>query len=162
MLDFDGIGLEPPFGPEDSRWYRALIHEWGHYGLGCRDEYEDADGNDYPEDENGVRQGPDGIMNNPFAFSELTTEISYHPDNWVPPNDPDTGLPMETTEHWADKEEGCWKTFFDNYYDAIFFDLDGDGMCDDEYDMTYEANVGPEVSESSQGSHCRFELMTGV
>jgi hypothetical protein len=149
MLDADQSKPNPPVGPEHPTWYRSLIHEWGHYGLSCWEEYKDANGVNYSEDGNGIPQGPDSIMNYQYVFSELTTEISYQ--QWTPPN----GV---TTEHYDREDECCWKTFFDNYIDVIWFDLDEDGEWDYEYDMTYESNVGPEISETSRGSHCVFDL----
>jgi hypothetical protein len=136
--------------PENELYYKAIIHEWGHYGLTCWDEYKDANGNYYPwrTDDPKVTEGPDSVMHAEYRWSELTTEVTYQ--NWVSPN----GI---TTEHrFRTGGESCWETFFWLYRDLIWFDLDDDNHRDVAYDTSYEAKVGPEIYGNDYAGYCKF------
>lgn len=102
--------------PDKGSYYRTIIHEWGHYGIGLYDEY--------------VGPGGDAeckvcIMDNQYGKSEMCTVSNHDPD--------------KDTNQEDYHGECCWKTFFDNYNTRLFFDLDNNNVKDTTYHNSYTA-----------------------
>jgi hypothetical protein len=119
--------------PSHGWWYQSLVHECGHYLLGCYDEYKDADDRDYL-----FLLGPDTLMENPALWVEISTNTTY--DWWIIP------LGYKTTKQMGEHKRNCWDTFHYYYKNIIWFDLDRDGVRDSTYPYSYVAIGGPGMS----------------
>jgi hypothetical protein len=124
------------FSPWDGTYGNVIAHEFGHFGMDLGDEYYDVPKHDYPW-YLGLG-GPPGFMDNQDWVSEMTTPIDYL--LWSPP--PDYGYPYHYTHH---NSESCWETFFNDFANRRWFDLNHDGARDITFPMGYVA-----VSDASQ------------
>jgi len=132
--------------PNEGRYPKTIVHEFGHYGFHLRDEYQDAQRDVYPCNwvwdpwpikKTCVRKGPPGFMNQESWYSEMTTANDYN--TWSPPSG------FDTTEHFATYGVSCWERFFDVWGNYIWFDLNKDGVDDTSYPSGYNAIGGPGV-----------------
>jgi hypothetical protein len=130
--------------PDAGRYYKTIVHEFGHYGFHFRDEYQDAQGRDYPCSWKlqglklvCVPKGPPGFMNVEFWYSEMTDKGDY--DSWSPPSG------YDTTEHFDSYGVSCWQRFYDVWHNYIWFDLNRDGNKDTSYHTSYNSIGGPGV-----------------
>jgi hypothetical protein len=132
--------------PDSGRYYKTIVHEFGHYGFHFRDEYEDKNGNDYPCNwvwdpfpikKTCVPKGPKGYMNAEWWYSEMTDKGDY--DSWSPPSG------YQTTEHFGDYGVSCWQRFYNVWKNYIWFDLNRDGAKDTSYHTNYDSIGGPGV-----------------
>ncbi len=95
----------------DLSHFRALVHEFGHYGLDLGDEYFDADG----REDTGAkcttdRSNADGVdqaclMANEKVATEMCSLLTVHPHS--------TNTMQEATRH-----EPCWETVYKRYQDT--------------------------------------------
>jgi len=126
--------------PDDPDYYKMITHEFGHYGLYLYDEYMHSDWSIIDID----KRMPT-LMANSYQYAELSTPLDYQNPNY------DTD-----TMQWYYNKESCWETFFRNYHDRIWFDLNNDGIQDTTSDTDndgiidvledYVANSGPSLS----------------
>ncbi len=88
---------------------RGFSHEFGHYGLGFRDEYKNSAGSYIFTDFNF------GMMDEPLDGSSMTSEISSN----LQYSDPS----KQQTAQWHWRKKSCWDDFqkaFEGDYDGIF------------------------------------------
>jgi hypothetical protein len=134
--------------PDSGTYYKAIIHEFGHYGMYLYDEYEDINGNSYGHDIWGRSKGPKSIMNDETATSEMSSQHTYN--SWNPPSG------FDTTEQYGQDEESCWETFVEKYLSKIWFDLDYNGVRDTDYKYDYSPVGGP--GTLVDGGYTSFEI----
>lgn len=132
---FNPYGINIPYGPTRSEYYKAIVHESGHYIMHLYDEYMDADEKDYPP-----TFGPHTFMEQQLLYSEMSTPTTYKNWWWKP-------FWMKTTYHkFITDGQSCWETFFEKYSSRIWFDLDKNGVDDTTFLNSYTAISGPTIT----------------
>jgi hypothetical protein len=142
---------DPVVPPTDRRWSIMFAHEWTHYALWSLDEYKDMYGKnlDNPfcslmgREFDTLCWFQHGTETKGQAYQFLTTPYDYA----VNPMGYDTN-----TWQWSIYHESTWETIFrkynsytGEYFHAIEFDFNRDGIIDTEVPADYRPQVGPDL-----------------
>jgi len=138
---------------------KMVCHELGHYLFWLGEEYKDSNGDMYDviycdwEAFEIEKISLESIMCRPSLYSEFSTYLDYHgADGWLNNRDSlerDKGITIYDTDQYNRLGESCWETIFkmcntnNGRLGYVDFDLDHDGISDNEFYNNHRPNPGP-------------------
>ncbi|UCE38529.1 MAG: PKD domain-containing protein [Thermoplasmata archaeon] len=127
-------GFNIRYGPTRKEYYKAIVHESGHYIMHSYDEYCRWSDTEWGWVKIPSSRRPHTFMNDALLYSEASTPTTYKKTKY------------HITAQWEEAGMSTWESFFYNYTNRIWFDLDKNGVDDTMFLNSYTTVSGPTIT----------------